>query len=301
MFDRLCLIGVGLIGGSVARGARQRGLARSIVGLGREEDRQNLELAKQLEVIDEAFFDTDSALAGADLVVIATPVGVIPSVLAALKPWWRDDVVYMDVGSTKVNVIEALRQVFGFAPENFVPAHPIAGAEQSGVEAAVDDLFDNKRLILTPVPETGVAALSKVEQFWQRMGSLVSMMDAERHDAVLAATSHLPHLLAFTLVSMLGRQDEQSEIFKYAAGGFKDFTRIASSDPTMWADICTANHHQLIPLIRQLLRELELMEGLLSDGDYQRLFATFTYARNARQRFLDLLNHSYDENNHIQS
>ena len=290
MFKRLCLIGVGLIGGSVARAVRQQNLASHIVGFGREQDKNNLESAKRLEVIDEFFFDAKSALSGADIVVIATPVGAMSSVFSILKTEWSDQALYMDVGSTKGNVIEAARQVFGVVPENFVPAHPIAGAEKSGVEASVDDLFENKRLILTPVPETAVSAVAKIEEFWQRLGSLVSIMSPDRHDAVLAATSHLPHLLAFALVDMLGRQDEQSEIFKFAAGGFKDFTRIASSDPTMWADICSANRSQLIPLIRQLINELDQMESALSEKNYQQLFTTFTYARDARQRFLDQLN-----------
>lgn len=290
MFKRLCLIGVGLIGGSIARAVRQRDLARQIVGFGRERDKENLESAKRLKVIDEFFIDAQSALTDADMVVIATPVGAMPSVFSILKEAWSNQTLYMDVGSTKGNVIEAARQVFGVVPENFVPAHPIAGAEKSGVEASVVDLFENKRLILTPVPETAVSAVARIEEFWQRLGSLVSIMSPDRHDAVLAATSHLPHLLAFALVDMLGRQDEQSEIFKFAAGGFKDFTRIASSDPTMWADICSANRNQLIPLIRQLMSELAKMENALSGEDYQQLFATFTYARNARQRFLDQLN-----------
>jgi prephenate dehydrogenase len=179
--------------------------------------------------------------------------------------------------------------VFGAVPGNLVPAHPIAGAENSGVEAALPDLFLGRRLIITPLSQTESAALNKIQTFWERMGALVSVMRADHHDAVLAATSHLPHLLAFALVDMLGRQDEQCEIFKYAAGGFRDFTRIASSDPTMWRDICTANKDQLIPLLHQLKAELDKIEQLLVENDGQRLFETFSYARNARQRFLDQL------------
>jgi prephenate dehydrogenase len=287
MFNRLCIIGVGLIGGSIARAARLHGLARSIVGFGREQDSKNLETAKRLQVIDEYFFDIETALQGSDGVVIATPVGAIENVLVLLKPYWSKESVYTDVGSTKGNVIAAAERVFGMVPENLVPAHPIAGAEHSGVEASVDDLFLNKRLILTPLDHTEASALKIVTVFWERMGALVSVMDAGHHDAILAATSHLPHILAFALVDMLGRKDEQTEIFKYAAGGFRDFTRIASSDPTMWLDICSANKNQLIPLIQQLKDELDKIERLLGSDDFPQLFETFTYARNARQRFLD--------------
>lgn len=289
MFNRLCIIGVGLIGGSVARAARSLGLADSIVGYGREQERQNLETAKRLGAIDDYFLDIEPALQGTDAVVVAVPVGAVESVFALLKPYWSNACVYSDVGSTKGNVIAAAERVFGRVPGNLVPAHPIAGAENSGVEAAMPDLFLRRRLIITPLDHTDPAALSKIQIFWERIGSLVSVMSAEHHDAVLAATSHLPHLLAFALVDMLGRKDEQCEIFKYAAGGFRDFTRIASSDPIMWRDICAANKDQLIPLLHQLKTELDKIEQLLADNDGRRLFETFSYAKNARQRFLDQL------------
>lgn len=289
MFNRLCIIGVGLIGGSIARAARRNALADSIVGYGREQERQNLETAKRLGVIDEYFLDIEPAQQGSDCVVIAVPVGAVESVLALLKPCWKETCVYSDVGSTKSNVIAAAERIFGFLPNNLVPAHPIAGAENSGVEASQGDLFRNRRLIITPSSRTRPDALNKIREFWERMGSIVSSMDAEHHDAILAATSHLPHLLAFALVDLLGRKDEQTEIFKYAAGGFRDFTRIASSDPTMWRDICLANKPQLISLLQQMKSELDKIEQLLAYDDGRRLFETFSYARNSRQRFLDQL------------
>jgi prephenate dehydrogenase len=262
-------------------------LARSIVGFGRPQDGNNLETARRLRVIDDFYFDIESALQGADGIVIATPVGAIETILTLLMPYWSEEAVYTDVGSTKGSVIAAAERVFGRVPENLVPAHPIAGAEHCGVEASVDDLFQSKRLILTPIEHTQARALQIVTEFWERMGALVSVMDAGHHDAILAATSHLPHILAFALVDLLGRKDEQTEIFKYAAGGFRDFTRIASSDPTMWLDICSANKNQLIPLIQQLKGELDKIERLLANDDFPQLFETFTYARSARQRFLD--------------
>ncbi|MGZ5050227.1 MAG: prephenate dehydrogenase [Methylobacter sp.] len=287
MFNRLCIIGVGLIGGSIARAARQYGLCNNIVGYGRGQDEPNLQTARELGVIDDYTLELAEAVKDADCVVIATPVASIEAIWDALKPLWSERTIYTDVGSTKGSVIAAAERVFGSMPDNLVPAHPIAGAEQSGVTASVNDLFLSKRLIITPVSNTKPEALQKIKQFWESIGSLVSVMDARHHDGILAATSHLPHILAFALVDMLGHKDEQSEIFRYAAGGFRDFTRIASSDPTMWRDICSANRDEIIPLIEQLKAELDKIQRLLDTNDSRQLFETFTYARNARQRFLD--------------
>jgi prephenate dehydrogenase len=288
MFNKLCIVGVGLIGGSIARAAKHRGLSKTIVGYGREGDLPNLLNAKHLGVIDDCYTELSGAVSGADCIVIATPVGAIGSVFSSLKPYWHDGAIYTDVGSIKGNVIVAAERVFGYVPENLVPAHPIAGAEQGGVEASVDSLFINKRLIITPDKRTSSDAVQKIQAFWEALGSKVAMMEAEHHDAVLAATSHLPHILAFALVDMLGHKDEKSEIFQYAAGGFRDFTRIASSDPTMWRDICVANKDEIMPLIQQLKAELDKIEQLLDNSDSEQLFNTFTYANKARKRFLDL-------------
>jgi len=287
MFDKLCIIGVGLMGGSVARTARLKGLCKNIVGYGRLQDLQNLETAKRLGVIDDYTLHIEIAVQDADCVVIATPVESIESILLLLKPIWSDQTIYTDVGSTKGSVVAAAQRVFGVIPSNFVLAHPIAGAEQSGVEAAVDDLFVNKRLIISPLEHTRFDALEQIQSFWELCGSEVSMMEVHRHDAILAATSHLPHVLAFALVDMLGHQDEQSEIFNYAAGGFRDFTRIASSDPTMWRDICLANKNEIIPLLEQTKLQLDKIQYLLENNDGQQLFEIFAYANTARQRFLN--------------
>lgn len=289
LFDKLCIIGVGLIGSSVARAARQQGLCKQVVGFGREADIPNLERAEQLGVVDRFYTEIEPAVMDADGVVIAVPVGAAETIFKLLQPHWNDTAVYTDVCSTKGSVVNAARAVFGQVPSNFIPAHPIAGAERSGVEAGMADLFENKRLIITPLADSDEISLHKVTLFWQGMGSTVSLMDVAHHDTVLAATSHLPHILAFALVDLLGRKDEQVEIFKYAAGGFKDFSRIASSDPTMWLDICMANKQQIIPLIQQLQAELSKIQRMLEHDESQQLFATFTYAREARQRFLDQL------------
>lgn len=287
MFDRLCIIGVGLIGGSIARTARQRNLVKHITGFGRIEDEPNLQTAKELQVVDDYSLDIATAVQHVDCVIIATPVAAMEGVLLQLKPFWSEQVIYSDVGSVKNSVVTAAERIFGQVPDNLILAHPIAGAEQSGVLASMDQLFVNKRLIITPLENSRSDAVIAIDNFWQQLGSVVYMMDVQHHDSVFAATSHLPHILAFALVNMLGHRDEQSDIFKYAAGGFKDFTRIASSDPTMWRDICGTNKHEIIPLLEQLKGELSRIQHLLEIDDLQQLFETFAYAKNARQRFLD--------------
>ncbi len=289
MFKRLCFIGVGLIGSSMARAARQHQLAETIIAVGQTECLPNLQMAKQIEVIDEYYTDIKQAVENVDCIVIATPVGAVESIFTQLKEYWRDDVIYTDVCSTKGSVIAAAEKVFSGIPDNFVPTHPIAGAESSGAAAGRADLFLEKRLVVTPLPNTRRDALQKITQFWQHIGAFVSTMSVEHHDKVLAATSHLPHVLAFAMVDLLGRKDEQEEIFKYAAGGFKDFSRIASSDPTMWLDICLANKAQILPLIQQLQIELNQIENMLEQEQKQQIFDLFSYARDARQRFLDQL------------
>lgn len=287
MIQRLCLIGVGLIGGSLALALRHRGLVGEIIGT--DADPANLAIAHEQGIVDHVSPSIAAAATGADWVVIATPVGALPAIFSALRPLWRDDVVYTDTGSTKADVIAALEQVFGAVPANFVPGHPIAGAERSGAEAAHAGLFDHRRVILTPLANTDPLSLERVGALWAGIGARVSQMDPRHHDEVLAATSHLPHVLAFVLTAMLGRKDEKQEIFQYAAGGFRDFTRIASSDPRMWLDICLANRRELVPLIEQYREALREVAELMSGGDADRLLALFSDARAARQRFLDQL------------
>jgi prephenate dehydrogenase len=287
MIERLCIIGVGLIGGSVARAARAQALCREIVGV--DADTENLRKALESGVIDSGYYDVKQGAADADLIIIATPVGIFDAIFAGLKPVWPSRAVVTDAGSTKCNVIESAERIFGEVPENFVPGHPIAGAERSGVDASTADLYRDKRVILTPLKNTSPHAIKRVEHFWQSLGARVSEMEPAHHDEVLAATSHLPHVLAFALTYMLGKKDEQKEIFQYAAGGFRDFTRIASSDPKMWLDICLANRREIVPLIDQFREELSVVAGLISSGAAEELFSLFADARGARQRFLDQL------------
>lgn len=287
MFNKICIIGIGLIGGSIARAARDQGLCNNIVAFGRQSGVKNLQLAKELGVVDNYYVDIELAVKDADCVIICTPVGAMEHIFRLLQPYWNEKTLYTDAGSTKANVVAAAETVFGYTPANFIPAHPIAGAEKSGVAASKSDLFVGKRIILTPLASNDEAMVNHLTHFWQKIGSIVSVMDVKHHDSVLAATSHLPHILAFSLVDLLGKKDEKVDIFKYAAGGFKDFTRIASSDPTMWLDICMANKQELIPLIQQLKVELGKIEQMLIDDKSQQLFETFTYAKQARQRFLN--------------
>jgi prephenate dehydrogenase len=287
MIQRLCLIGVGLIGGSLSLALQQKGQVGEVVGV--DPNRANLETAQQLGIIDRFYSDPVAGVEGADWVVIATPVGAIPAIFSTLKFVWRDDAVYTDTGSTKADVVEAARRVFGDVPGNFVPGHPIAGAESSGASAANAALFEHKRVILSPLAKTRPDKADQVEMLWQTVGGRVSRMDYRHHDEVFAATSHLPHVLAFVLTEMLGRKDEQQEIFQYAAGGFRDFTRIASSDPRMWLDICLANRREIVPLIEEYREALGQTAEIIAHGEADKLLALFTGARAARQRFLDQL------------
>ncbi|BCX81568.1 prephenate dehydrogenase [Methylomarinovum caldicuralii] len=285
MIERLCIIGIGLIGGSVALAARAQGLCREIVAADREEEA--LRQAEKRGIIDRGYRDIGKAAEEADAVVIATPVGRMAAVFEALKPVWSPRAFYTDVGSTKASVVQAVESVFGRVPENFVPAHPISGRELSGVAAALPDLFAGKKVILTPLPHTDVHVLERVRAFWQGLGAEVHDMSVAHHDHVLAATSHLPHVIAYCLTHLLGRKDEKDEIFQYAAGGFRDFSRIAGSCPVMWADICLANRDEILKLLRQFEGELQRFDELLSRGDRQAIHDYFAEARAARQRFLD--------------
>jgi prephenate dehydrogenase len=292
MIQRLCVIGIGLMGGSIAKAARERGLCREIVGV--DADPENLGRALELGVIDVGFEAKEgggvsTGAGGADWVVIATPVGACLQIFDDLRPVWSADAIYTDVGSIKQNVIEAARQALGKLPANFVPVHPIAGAERSGVEAALVDLYQDKRVILTPTSATDPDAVRRVEDFWVALGARVSLMEPLHHDQVFAATSHLPHVLAYAFVHLLGNMGGQEEIFQYAGAGFRDFTRIASSNPLMWRDICLLNGEQIVPLLNSMGDELKRVASLMGQNSAtsaEDLMRYFTEARSARQRFL---------------
>ena len=281
--NQLCIIGVGLIGGSLARALKKAGVCKEIVGASRSAG--NLEKAVSLGVIDRFETDLSKAVAKADVIVLCVPVGTNRAVLEAIRDHIRTDAILTDVGSTKGSVVEDVKNVFGKLPAGFVPGHPIAGTERSGVEASFAELFNDRKVILTPLAETDTKAVHTVRTMWEHAGAEVVEMSVEHHDEVLAATSHLPHLLAFSLVDTLARMDEQTEIFKYAAGGFRDFTRIASSDPVMWHDICLANHDAIIKMLDQFTSGLDELKMALNKSDSKKILEIFRRAREARDRY----------------
>jgi prephenate dehydrogenase len=280
---RLCIIGVGLIGGSLARALREAGYCREIVGCGRDPD--HLQQAVDLGVIDRYSTDPAQAVAGADMVLVAVPLGAMETVFRAVRDHLDSGAVLTDAGSAKVSVIEAARRAFGRVPDFFVPGHPIAGTENSGVAASFSTLYRERREILTPLENTAGEALERVWAMWEAAGAVVVRMDAQHHDTVLAATSHLPHVLAFTLVDSLARLVDHGEAFEFVAGGFRDFTRIASSDPVMWRDICLANGDAICRMIGRYIEDLQSLNRAVREQDAQRLLEVFTAAKQARDRF----------------
>ncbi len=282
MMNRICIIGVGLIGGSFAAGLKKSNQVNTIVGYGRNE--ANLIKAQELMVIDEYSLDISEALKDVDLVLIATPVNSFKAILEMIKPYITEQVIVTDVGSTKASVINIAKQVFGHMPKNFIPAHPIAGKEQSGVEAAQADLFNNKRVIITPEDNSNALSVSAVSALWQSVGAKVEVMDADKHDDLLAMTSHLPHMLAFSLMDYL--MSSNPDACHYAAGGFKDFSRIASSDAVMWRDICINNPDQIIKHIEGYQESLSSIAHLIKNNQPEELEKLFSDAKSARDNWL---------------
>lgn len=283
MINKLCIIGVGLIGGSLACALKAQNACNTIVGYGRHP--ANLQRALELQVIDAYYTEIQPAIQGADMILVAVPLGAMASVFAQIKPHLAENAIVTDVGSAKQSVIEAAKSVFGADTPFLVPAHPIAGLEKSGVEAAIATLFTNRRVIITPLPENPPAVVETVRWMWQQTGAIVDTMTAQHHDEVLAATSHLPHILAYCLVDTLARMDEHTEIFQFAAGGFRDFTRIAASDPTMWHDICIANQPALTKVLARFQQELTQLSSWIEQQQGPELLAVFQRAKAERDQF----------------
>lgn len=282
---KLVVCGVGLIGGSFALALRRAGAVERIVGIGRR--REVLERACALGVIDEIAEGWADALDGADLVLLAAPVGQTDAILAAMAPHLRAGTVVTDAGSTKRDVVAALRSHLGGALADVVPAHPIAGAEKSGVEAAFAELYMGRKVVLTPLPESRPEAVQKVRDAWEACGANVVGMTPQEHDRVFAAVSHLPHLLAFGLVDDLAGRSNAPLLFSHAASGFRDFTRIAGSHPEMWRDICVANRVALLEELDAYLGELARLRMMLVEGDGDGLEAVFERARRARNAWAE--------------
>ncbi len=284
-FEKVVVIGVGLIGGSFALALKSAKRCGHVVGVGRSA--ANLETALARGAIDSREADAAKAVLDADLVLVATPVAQFEKIFLAMQPNLKSDALVMDAGSTKRDVVAAARRGLGGRIARFVPAHPIAGAEKSGAAAAGADLFRNRRLVLTPLEENKKEDVEALADLWTAIGARVSRMTPQEHDEVFAAVSHLPHLLAFALVSDLGARADAARLFGYAAGGFRDFTRIASSDPEMWRDICVANRDRLLHELHLYEKKLKEMGQMLETADAPALEKLFAGARSARGRWLN--------------
>lgn len=279
----VCIIGTGLIGGSLALALKKSGFCRRIVGAGRTE--ATLKKALELGVIDD--YETDYALAvkDADIVVVAVPLSAMKNVFETIAPALSSTAVVTDAGSAKQSVIKDAQAAFGKNSNRFIAGHPIAGTEKSGVTAAFTELYENRKVILTPTEDTDSAAVNLVSEMWQAAGAEVESMSAQHHDMVLAGTSHLPHILAFGLVDCLNNLEEVDEIFRFAAGGFRDFTRIASSDPVMWRDICLSNREDILGMMKKYEDQLQMITSALQDSDGDALIEIFSRAKKARDKF----------------
>lgn len=284
--NKLVIIGVGLIGGSFALALRKAGAVRRITGVGRS--RENMQRALKQGVIDEIAADMASALHQADFVLLAMPVGQTASIMAQIAPHLNSDTIVSDAGSTKQDVVTAARDQLGENLKNFVPGHPIAGAEQSGVLAAQNGLYAGKHVILTPLAETRTEAVETTTALWRACGAKVSRMPVAEHDRILAATSHLPHVLAFALMNHLRNSTDSPEnLLRFAGSGFRDFTRIASSSPEMWRDICLANRQALLLELTAFQNELNMLQTLLREENGNALEQAFIQARRMREDWLN--------------
>jgi cyclohexadieny/prephenate dehydrogenase len=286
VFNKIALIGIGLIGSSIARVVRERSIANIIAISTRSQ--QTLDEARALDLGDD--YDTDPAkiVKDADLVILCTPVGVVGKVAQAISGHLKPGSIISDVGSVKVSIIE---QMLPHIPDgvNFIPAHPVAGTEKSGPSHGFSTLFDNRWCILTPVRNASDSAVGELKEFWQACGSNIEIMDAEHHDRVLAITSHLPQLIAYNIV---GTADDletitNSEVIKYSAGGFRDSTRLAASDPTMWRDVCLHNKEAILEMLARFSEDLSAMQRAVRWADGDTLFDMFTRTRNIRRQIID--------------
>ncbi|HEX3631886.1 MAG TPA: prephenate dehydrogenase/arogenate dehydrogenase family protein [Casimicrobiaceae bacterium] len=284
---KLVVVGTGLIGGSFALALKNAGQVGGVVGVGR--GRENLEQALRLGVVDRAYTrgeDWTAELADAALVLLATPVGEMPELFAAIAPHLGPETIVSDAGSTKQDVIAAARAVLGAAFSRFVPAHPIAGSERSGAGAASVSLFRGRQVVLTPLPETDPAAVERVRAWWTRCGATVTLLGPERHDALLSAVSHLPHLLAFALIGELADRPDAADYWGVAGNGLRDFTRLADSHPDMWRDICIANAARLRADLAAYRQQLDRIDAMLARADGGALGALFERSGTARAALL---------------
>lgn len=280
--DKLTLVGTGLIGGSFALALKQAGAVREVLGVGRNPAR--LAVARELGLIDRAVGWAEAGQT--DCILLALPVGDTEAVLKKLAPHLKPGVIVTDAGSTKADVVEAARAALGPRFADFVPGHPIAGSEQSGSGAARADLYQGKRVVLTPQSETRADAVATVRALWEAAGAQVETLDAAQHDRIFAAVSHLPHLAAFALVDDLAQRADGDTFFRFAASGFRDFTRIAGSSPEMWRDIALANREAVLTELDAYVAALQVLRSAVSAKDAAALLAIFSRAREARNHWI---------------
>lgn len=286
IFEKLTLIGIGLIGSSIARVARNKNLANHISISSRSAS--TLARAEELELGDSYFADAADAVNNADCVIVCVPVGASEAVARSIAPALKSGAIVTDVGSVKRAVID---QMLPHLPEfvHFIPAHPVAGTEKSGPDAGFDTLFDNRWCILTPLENTDPVALNRLTEFWQGCGSNMQQMEPDHHDLVLAITSHLPHLIAYNIVGTANDLETvtNSEVLKYSAGGFRDFTRLAASDPTMWRDVCLYNKDALLEMLSRFSEDLSALQRAIRWSKGDELFDLFTHTRGIRRAIID--------------
>jgi len=281
LFERIAINGVGLIGGSLAKALKEKKIVGEIVGVGRNEER--LQRAQKEGIIDSYAAHLDATLGVVDVVVVATPVGMIVDLIKRMIPFLKKGTIITDVGSVKKEIV---REVERFMPAtlHFVGAHPIAGTENSGFEASFGTLFENRTCILTPVSTTNSQAVAKVTELWSRVGSHVVSMDCDKHDEILAAVSHLPHVIAYCMVNcLLKKEGFEETILSFSAGGFKDFTRIAASHSGMWRDIILMNRDKVLPVIELFQDYLNELKEAIETGDSEKLFSEFQKSRTFKQ------------------
>jgi prephenate dehydrogenase len=284
MIEKLAIIGVGLIGSSLSLALREANAVNQVIGFGR--NLSNLGKGVEIGVLDGFESSIAETVKDADVVVVAVPLGAMEPVFAELQSSVNEHTVITDVGSAKGSVVESASKALGPLIRRFVPGHPIAGTEKSGVEAGFASLYKNRRVILTPTENTDNDAIQVIESMWKMCGAIIEYTDVKHHDKVLAATSHLPHMLAYALVHQLSNLNDNEEIFRYASGGFRDFTRIASSDPVMWRDVCIANGDALVMLIEQYQQELDKITAAIKTEDVDELLRLFGRAKSERDSLI---------------
>ena len=284
---KIAIFGVGLIGGSFALGLKRAGVQVHITGVGRHAD--TMQTALRLGIIDSVSANVEEALADTDLALIAAPVAQTAGILRSMLPYWHPHLVVTDAGSTKSDVVAAAREVLGDKLAQFVPAHPIAGREQNGPQAALADLYQGKKVVITRLPENSERDVNLVAAMWQQCGALIHHLNPVEHDAVFAAVSHLPHLLAYTLVDEVASKAHAATLFQYAASGFRDFTRIAGSSPEMWRDITLANRAALLAEIDCYTQRLAQLRSALERSDGAAIEASYTHAQQARHHWIQTI------------